>query len=68
MSALPGSVKRPASVTAAPSEALRSSPASAVGGRLETVAYWISRYVRLREGQRFSLSGTSCTMGIPAVT
>jgi pyruvate dehydrogenase (quinone) len=32
-------------------------------GDAGTVAYWISRCMRLREGQRFSLSGSICTMG-----
>ncbi|MEN3353487.1 MAG: hypothetical protein V7640_1645 [Betaproteobacteria bacterium] len=32
-------------------------------GDAGTVAYWISRCIRIREGQRFSLSGTNCTMG-----
>lgn len=31
-------------------------------GDAGTVAYWINRHVKLRQGQRFSLSGTSCTM------
>lgn len=31
-------------------------------GDAGTVAYWINRHVKLRKGQRFSLSGTSCTM------
>ena len=34
-----------------------------VTGDAGSVAYWINRCIRLREGQRFSLSGTNCTMG-----
>jgi len=32
-------------------------------GDAGSVAYWINRCIALREGQRFSLSGTNCTMG-----
>jgi pyruvate dehydrogenase (quinone)/pyruvate oxidase len=32
-------------------------------GDAGTVAYWISRCIRMREGQRFSISGINCTMG-----
>jgi pyruvate dehydrogenase (quinone) len=32
-------------------------------GDAGTVAYWINRCMRLRDGQRFSLSGLNCTMG-----
>jgi pyruvate dehydrogenase (quinone) len=34
-----------------------------VTGDAGSVAYWIGRTLRMREGQRFSLSGLSCTMG-----
>jgi pyruvate dehydrogenase (quinone)/pyruvate oxidase len=32
-------------------------------GDAGTVAYWINRCIRMRGRQRFSLSGTNCTMG-----
>ncbi|OLY91415.1 pyruvate oxidase [Cnuella takakiae] len=31
-------------------------------GDAGTVAYWINKHIKLRKGQRFTLSGTSCTM------